>query len=176
MCDIPNDTAMDGNLGETLAIDTREAEKVHALQPEPSMGEGVHGTTVAGASQASQSPSGVIRKMGSIKDLASVLAIANDVELRRTKVNRKALVIYRCMEYGQSRIIGWDHMAKVKEDLLAHPLEGRLQLVVWDDKGMGMPLRNWINVTGYFACPACHAVVFSGSSVGDRRLTRRCSV
>ena len=33
------------------------------------------------------------------------------------------------------------------------PPDGRLQLLVWDDKGMGMSRRNSINVTGYFACP-----------------------
>ena len=74
MCDTPNDIAIDGNLGETPAIDTREAEKVDALQPKPSMGEAVPGSFVVGASQASQSPSQmgnksqVTRKMGSIKD------------------------------------------------------------------------------------------------------------
>ena len=50
MCDIPNDIAMDGNLAKTPAMDTKEAEKMDALQPEPSMGEAVQGSTVAGAS------------------------------------------------------------------------------------------------------------------------------
>ena len=81
-----------------------------------------------------------------------MLAIANYVELRRTKVNRKELKIDKTMEYGQSRLIVWDHVAEVKEDLLANPCDGRLQLVVWDDKGMGMLLRYSINVTGCFAC------------------------
>ena len=57
------------------------------------------------------------------------------------------------MEYGQSWLIDWDHMAEVKEDLLANPPDGRLQLLVWDDKGMAMLFRNLINVTGCFACP-----------------------
>ena len=58
------------------------------------MGEAIQDYTVAGASQASQSPSlmgnkcPVTRKMGSIKDSANVLPIANCAELRRTKVNR----------------------------------------------------------------------------------------
>ena len=94
----------------------------------------------------------VSRKMGSIKDPTSVLAIANYVMLHQTKVNRKELKIDRTMEYGQSRLIDWDHVAEVKEDLLATPPDGGLQLPVWDDKGMGMLLRNSINVTGYFAC------------------------
>ena len=93
----------------------------------------------------------VARKMGSIKDLTSVLAITNCVELRRTKVNRKEWKIDRTMEYWQSRLIDWDHVVEVKEDLLANTPNGRLQLLVWDDKGMGMPLRNSINVTGHFA-------------------------
>ena len=90
MCDIPNNIAINGNVGETPAIDTLEAEKVDALQPEPSTGEAVPGSIVAGANQASQSPSqmgkkcGVTWKMGSIKDSKSVLAIAHYVEFRRT--------------------------------------------------------------------------------------------
>ena len=81
MCDIPNDIAMDGNTAETPAMGTLEAEKVDALQSEPSVEEAVQGSTVAGASQASQCPSQVgnkgrvARKMGSIKDSSSVLAI-----------------------------------------------------------------------------------------------------
>ena len=156
---MPNDIAMDGNPGETPATDTQEAQKVDSLQPEPSMREAVQGTTVARASQVSQPPSQmgntshVTRKMGSIKDSTSVLSIANYVELHRTKVNRKELKIDRTMEYGQSRLIDWDHVAKVKEDLLANPPDGQLQLLGWDDKGMGMPLHNLINVTDYFACP-----------------------
>ena len=43
-------------------------------------------------------------------------------------------------------------MAEVKGDLLANPPDGRLQLLVWDDKGMGMLRRNSINVIGYVAC------------------------
>ena len=76
-------------------MDTLEAEKLDALQPEPSMGEVVQGNIVAGASHASQSPSQmenksrVRRKTGSIKDSTSVLTIANFVELRRTNMNRK---------------------------------------------------------------------------------------
>ena len=57
------------------------------------------------------------------------------------------------MEYGQSRLIDWEHVAEAKEDLFVNPRAGRLQLFVWDDKGMGMLRRNSINVTGYFACP-----------------------
>ena len=41
---------MDGNAGETPAMDTVEAEKVDALQPEPSIEEAVQGSTVARAS------------------------------------------------------------------------------------------------------------------------------
>ena len=154
MCDIPNDIAMDGTTGETRPMDTLEAEKVDALQPEPSVG----GSTVVGASHASPSPSQVenkgcvARKMGSIKESTSVLAIQNYVEVRRTKVPRKELKIDRCMEYGESRFINWDHVAEVKEDLLANPPDGRPQLLVRDDKGMGLSGRNSINVTGYLAC------------------------
>ena len=91
------------------------------------MGEAVQGSTVARASQASQSlsqmgnKSRVTRKMGSIKDPTSVPAIANYVELRRTKVNRKELKIDSTMEYEQSWLIDWDREAEVKEDLLANP-------------------------------------------------------
>ena len=106
-------------------MDTLEAEVVDALQPEPSMKEVVQGSIVARASQASQSPSQmgnkfrVASKMGSIKDPRSVFAIANYV--RSTKVNRKELKIDRTMEHGQSRLIDWDHVAEVKEGLLANP-------------------------------------------------------
>ena len=88
MCSLPNNITMAGNASETRAMDTLEAEKVHALQPEPSMEEAVKGSTVARASRASQPPSQVgsksrvTRRMGSIKDSASVLAIANYVEVR----------------------------------------------------------------------------------------------
>ena len=40
----------------------------------------------------------VARKMGSIKDPISVLAIQKYVEVRRRKVPRKELKIDRCME------------------------------------------------------------------------------
>ena len=125
-------------------MDTLEAEKVDALQPEPSIEEAVQGNIVAGASQSSQSPSPVgnksrvARKMGSIKESTNALAIQNYLEVRRTKVLHKELKIDRCMEYRQSRLIGWDHVAEVKEYLLVNPPDGRLQLLVWDDKGMGM--------------------------------------
>ena len=66
---------------------------------------------------------------------------------------RKELKIDTCMEYGQSRLIDWDHVAEVKEDLLANPSDGRLQLLVWDDKGIGLLRHNSINVIGYVACP-----------------------
>ena len=65
---------------------------------------------------------------------------------------RKELKIDRCMVYGQSRLIDWDH-AELKEDLPANPPDGRLKLLVWDDKGLGMLRRNSINVMGYLACP-----------------------
>ena len=92
----------------------------------------------------------VARKIGSIKDSTSVLAIQNYVQVRRTKVPRKESKIDRCMEYGQSRLIDWDNVAKIMEDLLANPPDGRLQLLVSDGKGMGMSLRNSNNVTGYW--------------------------
>ena len=122
MCDIPNDIAMDGNTCETPAMDALEAEKVGALQPEAPIEEAVQGSSVAGASQASQSPSQVgnksrvARKMDSItiKDSTSALAIANYMEFRRTKVNSKELKIDRTTEYGQSRLIDWNHLAEVK--------------------------------------------------------------
>ena len=125
---------MDSNTGETPAEAALEAEKVHALQPQPSVEEAVQGSTVAGASQASRSPSQVgnkgrvARKMGSIKNSTSVLAIQNYVEVRRAKVPRKELKIDRCMEYGQCSLIDWDHVAEVKEDQLATPPppDGRL--------------------------------------------------
>ena len=184
MCDIPNEVAMDGNTAETPAMDTLEAEKVDALQSEPSLEDAVQGSTVAGASQASQSPSQVVdkgrvaRKMGSIKDSSTVLAIQNYVEVRRAKVPRKELKIDRCMEYGQSRIIDWDHVAEVKEDLLANPPR-------WPTAASGLgrqrygivatqlDQRNWLRG---LPCVTCHAVVFSGSPVGDWRPTRRCGV
>ena len=52
------------------------------------------------------------------------------MELRRTKVNRKELKIDKTMEYGQSRLIDWDPVAEVKEDLLASLRDGQLQLLV----------------------------------------------
>ena len=61
------------------------------------------------------------RKMGSIKDSTSVLAIQNYVEVRRAHVPRKELKIDMCMEYAQLRLIHWDHVAEVKEDLVANP-------------------------------------------------------
>ena len=121
---------MDATSGEIPTMDTLEAEKVDALQPKPSMEEAVQGSTVVGAIKASQSPSQmgndsrVTHKTGSIKDSTSVLAIANYVEVLRTKVNRKALKIDRTMEYGQSRLIDWYHVAEVKEDLFANPPDG----------------------------------------------------
>ena len=140
-------------------MDTLEAEKVDALQSQPSVEEAVQGSIVAGASQASQSPSQVgnkgrgARKMGSIKDSTSVLAIQNYAEVRRTTVPHKELKIDRCMVYGQSRLIDWDHVADVKDDLLANPPNDRLQLLVCDDKGMGVLRCNPMNVIGYVACP-----------------------
>ena len=112
MFDILNDAAMDGNLAETPGMDAREGEKADTLQPESSIEEGVQGSTVDGASQASRSRSQLANKscvtwrMDSIKDSTSVLAIANYVEMRRTNVNRKVLKIDKTMEYGQSRVIG----------------------------------------------------------------------
>ena len=159
MCDIPNDIAMDGNLGEPPAVDTREAEKVDALQLKLFHGGSCTGHQGCWGQQANQTlsrmgnKSRVTRKMGSIKESRSVQAIANCVELRWTKVNRKELKIDRTMEFGQSRLIDWDHVAEVKQDIVANPPDSRLQLLVRDDKGMGMPLPNSIHVTGYFACP-----------------------
>ena len=66
---------------------------------------------------------------------------------------RKELKIDGCMEYGQSRLINWNHVAEVKEDLLGNPPDGRLKLVVWDDKGMGMSRRNSISQPATLACP-----------------------
>ena len=66
---------------------------------------------------------------------------------------RKELKIHRCIEYGQSGLIDWDHVEEVKEDLLANPPDGQVLLMVWDDKGMGLLRRNSINVIGYVACP-----------------------
>ena len=39
-------------------------------------------------------------------------------------MNHKELKIDKCMEYGQSRLIDWDHVAEVKEGLLASPPDG----------------------------------------------------
>ena len=63
------------------------------------------------------------------------------------------------MEYGQSRRIDWDHVAEVKEDLLVKPPDRRLQLLVWDNKGMGLLRRNLINVIGYVACSVSCAML-----------------
>ena len=109
--DIPNNIAMAGSLAKTPQMDAWEAVKADTLQPQPSIGEGVQGSAVAGASLANQSPCQMGNKcrvtqiMGSIKDSRSVLAIANYVELRWTKVNRKDLKIDITMENGQSRLI-----------------------------------------------------------------------
>ena len=59
------------------------------------------------------------------------MVVANYIELRRTKVNRKEFKTDITMEYGQSWLIDWDHVA-VKEDLLANPPDGRLRLLVWE--------------------------------------------
>ena len=72
----------------------------------------------------------VASKMVSIKDSTSVLAIQNYVQVRRAKVPRKQLKIDRCMEYAQSRLIDWEHVEEVNEDLLANPPDGRLQLLL----------------------------------------------
>ena len=147
-------------------MDTREAEKVDALQPEPSMGEAGQHCCWGQVSKSIPSQMGnkslVTRKMGSIKDSTSVLVMANYVESRRTKVNRKELKIDRTMEYGESQLIDCDHVADVKEDLLANPADGRLQLLVSEDKGMGMPLHNSISVTAFFACRVlCAMLLYS---------------
>ena len=116
---------MGGNAGEIPQMDTMEPEKVDALRSEPSVEQAVQGSTVAGASQASQSPSQVgnkgrvARKMGSIKDSTGVLAIQNYVEVRRTELPRKELKIDKCKVYWQSSLIDWDQVSKVTEDLLA---------------------------------------------------------
>ena len=67
-------------------------------------------------------------------------------------MNRKELKIDGTMGYGQSRLIDWDHVADVNGDLLANLRDGRLLLLVWDGKGMGMPLCNSTDVTA--ALPA----------------------
>ena len=41
-------------------------------------------------------------------------------------MNRKELNIDRTIEYGQLWLMVWDHVAEVKEDLLANPPDGRL--------------------------------------------------
>ena len=95
----------------------------------------------------------VAGRMGNVKDSTRVLSIANEVGLRRTKVTMKKLNIDESMEYGQSQLLGWDHLAEVKEDLLGKPLDGRLLLMVWHAKGRGPPLHHSIDVMGWFACP-----------------------
>ena len=42
-----------------------------------------------------------------------MLAFANYVQLRRTKVNRKELKIDTIMEYWQSQLIDWNHVAEL---------------------------------------------------------------
>ena len=124
-------------------MDTLETKKVDALQPQASVAEAVQGSTVVGASQASQSPwqvankGRVARNMDSIKDSTSVVAIQNYVEVSRTQLPRKKLKIDRCMEYGKYRLIDWNHVVGVKEDLLANPPNGRLQLPVWKRQRYG---------------------------------------
>ena len=85
-------------------MDTREPEKVGALQPEPSTGEAVQGNMSLGPTKPVKYPSQmgnksrVTHKLGGIKDSTNVLAIGNSVQLRRTKVNRKEWKIDRTME------------------------------------------------------------------------------
>ena len=165
-------------------METLKAEKVDALQLEPSVEEALQGSTVAGASQASQSPSQVgnkgrvPRKIGSIKDFTSVLAIQNYVQVRRPKVPRKEVKIDRCVEYWQSRLVDGDHVVEVKEDLLANPCR-------WPTAASGVGRQRYGNVATQFdqrnwmcglPCVMCHALVLSGSPVGHLRPTWRCGV
>ena len=92
---------------------------------------------------------------------------------------RKELKIDRCMEYGQSKLIDWDHVAEVKEDLLANPPPR------WPTTAFGLGQQRYGIVATQFdqrnrlrglPCVTCHAVVFNGSPVGDWRPTRRCGV
>ena len=77
------------------------------------------------------------------------------------------------MEYGQSRLIDWDQVAEVKEDLLANPPDGLLGRQRYGIVATQVDQRNWL--LG-LPCVMCHALVLSGSPVGDSRPTRRCGV
>ena len=91
---------------------------------------------------------------------------------------RKEPKIDRCMEYGQSRLIEWDHVAEVKEDLLANPPQWLTAASGFGPQRYGIVAtqfdqRNWLRG---LPCVMCHAVVFSRSLVGDWRPTGRCGV
>ena len=90
---------------------------------------------------------------------------------------RKELGIDRCMEYSQSRLIDWDHVAEVKQDLLANPPDGRLQLLGWDDKGMALLCHNSMNschlhvvLNGQYACGVLDAAHLSCDTTLDPHL------
>ena len=84
-------------------------------------------------------------------------------------MNRKELKIDRTMEYGQSRLIDWDHVAEVKEDLLAKPPDGRLHLLGrqrYGNVGLQFDQRNGLLC---LPCVMYYDVVFSRSLVRDWR-------
>ena len=126
------------------------------------------------ASQAVPKPPRTIRRMGSIRESSSVLSNANYVELRRIKVNWNELRIDRTMQYGQSRLIGWDHVAGVKEDVLPPPpppptawcsFWARMTKV-WDHCLVNRSMRPAITA---YPCVMCCVVVFIGVTVAGQR-------
>ena len=92
--------------------------------------------------------------MGGINNFSSLLSIVNYAEMRRPYVNHKELKIETTMEFGQSRVIGWDHVVEVNADVLAKPSVGRLpgRTTVWER-------RNLIRSTSWALVPAvCDAL------------------
>ena len=90
---------------------------------------------------------------------------------------RKELKIDRCMEYGQSRLIDWDHVAEVKGPTGKPPR--------WPTAASGLGRQRYGNVATQLdqrtwlpgvPCVMRHAVAFSASPVGDCRPTRCCGV